>query len=85
MNAYKVKVDMAYLVPSAVLNPRIDRFMDNLPPLTSVFNESQQTIISQPSPLRHIILPTCSWSFSSSFTRSSTLHYFFLHAVSFFP
>ena len=68
-----------YLVLSAVLDPRIGRFMDNLPPLSSVFNGSQQTITSQPSPLRYVILPMCSWSSSSSLTRSSTLHYFFLH------
>ena len=37
-------------------------------------------ITSQPGPLRYVILPTGS---SSSLTRSSTLHYFFLHAVSF--
>ena len=60
---------------------RIGRFVDNLPPLSSVFNGSQQTITSQPSPLRYVILPTCSWSSSSSLTRSSTLHYFFLRAV----
>ena len=63
-------------VPSAVLDLSIGRFMDNLPPLTSVFNGSQQMITSQPSPLHYVILPTCSWSSSSSLTRSSTLHYF---------
>jgi len=72
-----------YLVPLAVLDPRISCFVDNLPLLTSVFNGSQQTITSQPSPLRYVILPTCSWSYFSSLTRSGTLHYFFLHAVSF--
>ena len=51
-------------------------FVDYLPTLSSVFNGSQQTITSQPGPLRYVILPTCSWSSSSSLTRSSTLHYF---------
>jgi len=37
---------------SAVLDPRIGRFVGNLPPLSSVFNGSQQTITSQPGPLR---------------------------------
>jgi len=44
--------------------------------IDSVFNRSQQTITSQPGPLRYVLLPTCSWSSSSSLTRSSTLHYF---------
>jgi len=61
-----------YLVPSAVLDPRIGHFVDNLPPLSSVFNRSQQTITSQPGPLRYGILPTCSCS-SSSLTRSKIM------------
>jgi len=64
----------------AVLDPRIGCFMDNLPPFTSVVTRSQQTITSQPGPLRYVILPTCSWSSSSSLTRSNTLRCVFLHA-----
>jgi len=66
------------------LDPRIVRFVDNFSPLSCVFNRSHEMITSQPSPLRYVILPTCSWSSSSSLARSSTLHYFFLRAVSFF-
>ena len=40
-------VNALYLVPSAVHDLRIGRFVDNLPPLSSVFNGSQQTITSQ--------------------------------------
>ena len=62
-----------YLVPTAALDPRLGYFMENLPPLTSVFNGSHQTITSQPGPLRYVILPTCSWSSSSSLTRSTVV------------
>jgi len=46
-----------YLVPSAVLDLTIGRFMDNLPPLASVFNISQHMITSQPGPWTSLCYP----------------------------